>query len=300
MSPRTRVVLAQNTFGLSADLDALDRRRAPDTERSSSTTAPMGSAGAIGAGPTARRRPRPSTRRSGASPSPPGWEGSRSRRMPGSPRGLAALERSAAEPRALDSALLGAMLFARERIATPRTLRSGRSVYRAVSRAGLVPGSSGRRRARRDGHAGRVPHADVGLPGAPGHPPAGHAGREDPQAASSGAALLGLAGRAPSHAGVRADAAEHAFLRYPLRVLERDAFVADADRRGVLLGDWFRLAALSDRRRSREVGLSPRRAPGGRTGGVRDRQPPDRRGARRPRAPRRSRTLLEASVARIL
>ena len=42
--------------------------------------------------------------------------------------------------------------------------------------------------------------------------------------------------RTPAH---EPDAAEHAFLRYPLRVIERDAFVADADRRGVLLGDWF-------------------------------------------------------------
>jgi dTDP-4-amino-4,6-dideoxygalactose transaminase len=35
------------------------------------------------------------------------------------------------------------------------------------------------------------------------------------------------------------DSAGHAFLRYPIRVWERDAFVEEADRRGVLLGDWF-------------------------------------------------------------
>jgi perosamine synthetase len=35
------------------------------------------------------------------------------------------------------------------------------------------------------------------------------------------------------------DSVGHAFLRYPLRVRERDAFVAEAERRGVLLGDWF-------------------------------------------------------------
>jgi perosamine synthetase len=33
--------------------------------------------------------------------------------------------------------------------------------------------------------------------------------------------------------------ARHAFLRYPLRVRERDEFMAQAERRGVLLGDWF-------------------------------------------------------------
>jgi dTDP-4-amino-4,6-dideoxygalactose transaminase len=35
------------------------------------------------------------------------------------------------------------------------------------------------------------------------------------------------------------DSAQHAFLRYPIRVWEREAFVEEADRRGVLLGDWF-------------------------------------------------------------
>jgi dTDP-4-amino-4,6-dideoxygalactose transaminase len=35
------------------------------------------------------------------------------------------------------------------------------------------------------------------------------------------------------------ESARHAFLRYPLRVRERDAFVEEANRRGVLLGDWF-------------------------------------------------------------
>jgi dTDP-4-amino-4,6-dideoxygalactose transaminase len=35
------------------------------------------------------------------------------------------------------------------------------------------------------------------------------------------------------------ETAEHAFLRYPLRVRERDAFIAEAQRRGVLVGDWF-------------------------------------------------------------
>jgi dTDP-4-amino-4,6-dideoxygalactose transaminase len=43
-------------------------------------------------------------------------------------------------------------------------------------------------------------------------------------------------GRTPAH---EPDDAGHAFLRYPLRVREPAAFLAEADRRGVLLGDWF-------------------------------------------------------------
>ena len=49
-------------------------------------------------------------------------------------------------------------------------------------------------------------------------------------------AWLATHGRTPAH---EPDGAEHAFLRYPLRVAERDAFVEDATRRGILLGDWF-------------------------------------------------------------
>jgi dTDP-4-amino-4,6-dideoxygalactose transaminase len=34
--------------------------------------------------------------------------------------------------------------------------------------------------------------------------------------------------------------ARHGFLRYPLRVGDRERLIAEAARRGVLLGDWFR------------------------------------------------------------
>jgi dTDP-4-amino-4,6-dideoxygalactose transaminase len=43
-------------------------------------------------------------------------------------------------------------------------------------------------------------------------------------------------GRTPAY---EPDAAGHAFLRYAIRVRDRDAFVAEADRRGILIGDWF-------------------------------------------------------------
>jgi dTDP-4-amino-4,6-dideoxygalactose transaminase len=49
-------------------------------------------------------------------------------------------------------------------------------------------------------------------------------------------AWLAAHGRTPAY---EPDSEGHAFLRYPLRVRARDAFVEEADRRGVLLGDWF-------------------------------------------------------------
>ena len=238
MSSRTRVVLAQNTFGLSADLDALTAIARPY--------------GAVvvddcthGLGGSYRGRPNGAAAAAAfystqwSKPISTGLGGIAVATDARLAAGLAALERSAAEPRALDSALLGTMLFARERIATPRTLRTGRSVYRAVSRAGLVPASSG---------GGELEGTDM---------PAAFVTRMSAfQARLATRRLATLAARIrrrraaaqrysawlAAHRRTPAcepDAVEHAFLRYPLRVLERNAFVADADRRGVLLGDWF-------------------------------------------------------------
>ena len=49
-------------------------------------------------------------------------------------------------------------------------------------------------------------------------------------------AWLAAHGRTAAH---EPSFAGHAFLRYPLRVRDREWFVAEARRRGVLLGDWF-------------------------------------------------------------
>ena len=238
MSPRTRVVLAQNTFGLSADLDALTAAARPY--------------GAVvvddcthGLGGTYRGRPNGAAASAAfystqwSKPISTGLGGIAVTTDADLAAGLAALERSAAEPRVLDRALLGAMLFARERIATPGTLRAGRSFYRTISRAGLVPGSSSGGElegtempesfvARMSAFQARLATRrlvtlDTRI-------------RRRRAAAQRYSAWLAAHRRTPAY---EPDAAEHAFLRYPLRVIERDAFVADANRRGVLLGDWF-------------------------------------------------------------
>jgi dTDP-4-amino-4,6-dideoxygalactose transaminase len=131
------------------------------------------------------------------------------------------------------------MLFARERIATPRTLRAGRSVYRVISRAGAVPGSSGGDELEgtdmpasfvagmSDFQARLAARRMATLPGRI---------RRRRAVAQRYSAWLSAHGRTPAF---EPDGAEHAFLRYPLRVAGRDAFLAEATRRGLLLGDWF-------------------------------------------------------------
>ena len=152
MSPRTRVVLAQNTFGLSADLDALTAVARP-TAPSWSTTARTASAGPTGpANGAAADAAFFSTQWS--KPISTGLGGIAVTTDPGSRAGS---RRSSAPPRSRARSIARCWRrcsFARERIATPRTLRAGRAVYRAASRAGVVPGSSRRRRARGDGDAG--------------------------------------------------------------------------------------------------------------------------------------------------
>ena len=141
MTPRTRAVLAQNTFGLSADLDAL--------------AAAARRHGAIviddcthGLGGTYKGRPNGAAADAAfystqwSKPISTGLGGFAVTADAALAREVAAIERSAAEPRVVNRALLAAMLVARERVATPRMLSAGRAVYRAASHAGVVPGSS--------------------------------------------------------------------------------------------------------------------------------------------------------------
>jgi perosamine synthetase len=238
MSPRTRAVLAQNTFGLSADLDALREIAAPH--------------GAVvvddcthGLGGTYKGRPNGAAAHAAfystqwSKPISTGLGGIAVTTDAALARELAALERAAPEPSARERALLAAMLVARERIATPRTIRAGRAAYRVVSRAGFVPGSSTGDElagtempegfvARLSGFQARLASRRLATLDA--------AVRRRRAVAADYSAWLAARGKT---APFEPDSAVHAFLRYPIRVWERDAFVEEAARRGVLLGDWF-------------------------------------------------------------
>jgi perosamine synthetase len=238
IGPRTRAVMAQNTFGLSSDLDAL--------------TAAAAQHGAVviddcthGLGGTYKGRPNGSAARASffstqwSKPISTGLGGIAVTTDPGLARELTALERAAHEPSRRDRALLAAMLLARERVATPRTIRAGRAAYRALGRAGLVPGSSSR--AELEGtempgafHIGmsafQVRLARRRLTTLPAKV------RQRRAVAARYSAWLSLHGRTAAH---EPGFAGHAFLRYPLRVSDPEALAAQAERCGVLLGDWF-------------------------------------------------------------
>jgi perosamine synthetase len=238
MTERTRAVLAQNTFGLSADLDALviAARRHGAVLIDDCTH---------GLGGTYKGRHNGSAADAAfystqwSKPISTGLGGIAVTTDAELARRIAALERSAREPPVLDRALLATMLLARERVATPRTLRAGRAVYRAASRAGVVPGSSSGREL--DGTA--MPKSFLaGMSAFQARlatrrlPALAAKVRRRRAVAHRYSAWLTAHGRTAAH---EPDFAAHAFLRYPLRIREREAFVADARRRGVLLGDWF-------------------------------------------------------------
>ena len=238
IGPRTRAVLAQNTFGLSSDLDAL--------------SAVAAAHGAVviddcthGLGGTYKGRPNGAASHAAfystqwSKPISTGLGGIAVTTDPQLARELRSLERKAAEPTVRERVLLEAMLVARERIATPRTLRTGRAVYRAASRRGLVPGSSSQDelegaampgafltrmsafQARLGGR--RLTTLDTTV-------------RRRRAIAERYSAWLVAHGRTAAH---EPDSARHAFLRYPLRVRERDSLLDKAARRRLDLGDWF-------------------------------------------------------------
>jgi perosamine synthetase len=238
MSPRTRAVLAQNTFGLSADLDAL-------REIAAGHGAVVVDDCTHGLGGSYKGRPNGAAAHAAfystqwSKPISTGLGGIAVTTDAALARELAAIERAAPEPSVRDRALLAAMLVARERVATPRTLRAGRAAYRVVSRAGLVPGSSSGEELEGtempEGFVARLSAFQARL-----------AGRRlatlDAAVRRRRAAAQGYSAWLAAHgktAPFEPDSAVHAFLRYPIRVWERDAFVEEADRRGVLLGDWF-------------------------------------------------------------
>jgi len=238
MTPRTKAVLAQNTFGLSADLDAL-------REIAARHGAAVIDDCTHGLGGTYKGRPNGSASHAAfystqwSKPISTGLGGIAVTTDAALARELAAFERAAPEPGVRDRALLGAMLLARERIATPRTIRAGRAAYRTVSRAGVVPGSSSGGElegtempesfvARLSGFQARLARRRLAtLDGAVRRRRAVAAGYSEWLAAHGKTAPF-----EPEPGG-------HAFLRYPIRVWERDAFGKEADRRGVMLGDWF-------------------------------------------------------------
>lgn len=237
-TPRTRVILAQNTFGLSADLEALgtvaDRVGATvidDCTHGLGGTyrgTRNGTASPLAFFSTQWSKP-VSTGLGGFAVDLAGMLGTR----------LRALEQEAAEPSRASTAALTVLVRGRALAGNGRALQAGRTAYRALSRAGLVPASSGADElagvAMPDGFLSRLSAAQARR-GVAGLTRLEQDVAARQRLARGYSAWLLANGRTPA---AEPPDREHAFLRYPLRTTERDRVARGAARLGVDLGDWF-------------------------------------------------------------
>jgi dTDP-4-amino-4,6-dideoxygalactose transaminase len=238
VGPRTRAILAQNTFGLSTDVEAL----LPLAARHGAVVLDDCAHGLGG-----EYRGRPNGAAAHAAFYSTQWSKAVSTGLGGIAvtgdaelaRDLRVLERTAREATILERALLRSLVLARERIATGRTISAGRAVYQALGHAGLVPGSSSRTELERPvmpfNYFTRMSPVQATL------------GRRHLRALSAAVSRRRATATRYSQwltahgctAACEPSFCAHAFLRYPLRVRERDAFLTEARRRGLHLGDWF-------------------------------------------------------------
>ena len=238
IGPRTRVILAQNTFGLSADLDAIMSIAEPAgiTVVDDCT---HGLGGTYHGRPNGATAPLSFFSTQWSKPISTGLGGFAVDREGTVAARLRETEQAAAEPSVVRAAILEGLAIGREHAGRGRVFRGGRGAYRALGRLGVVPGSS---------DSGELSGTTM---------PHDFLARLSESQARRGVRRLGdLAAeterrRAIGHqysewlrangrtAAAEPDDTEHAFLRYPLRVAERQRFTAAAERAGIDLGDWF-------------------------------------------------------------
>jgi perosamine synthetase len=238
ITPRTRVILAQNTFGLSADLDPLIAVAA-DHGIAVVDDCTQGLGGRYRGRPNGVTAPVSFFSTQWSKPISTGLGGFAVAQDAATAARLRRLEEAAREPSVGRTIILLALLFGRERAGGGPILRAGRRAYRALSWLGVVPGSS----SRDELEAAAMPHDFVSR-------------LSESQARLGSARMSGLSAdverrRSIAHrysewlsakdrtAATEPAEADHAFLRYPLRVNDRIAFAAAAERAGVDLGDWF-------------------------------------------------------------
>lgn len=238
VGPRTRVVIAQNTFGLSADLDAI--HNVARTERITVVDdCAHGLGGRYGGKPNGATAAMSFFSTQWSKPVSTGLGGFAVDVAGRASGRLRSLEDGATEPSPVRDIAIRALLYGRARAGGGRLFRQGRSVYRALGRRGFVPGSSSQDEL--DGP--EMPRnflmklsnsqARTGVERLRRLPAEIERRRSIAHRYSE---LLFRAGR--TAAAEPADA-EHAFLRYPLRVVDRRRFSMSAEQAGVDVGDWF-------------------------------------------------------------
>jgi perosamine synthetase len=238
ISPRTKVILAQNTFGLAPDLDPiLDLAQARGIRVIEDC--------AHGLGGTYKSRPNGTTAdvsffsTQWSKPISTGLGGFTVTTDPDLAAELQAIERGLADPTASDGLMLRVLLFARKRV-LPRTgYWTAIRLYRALSKRNIVIGSSDRGEVQ----APVMPGGFLkGLSAVQAEEGVAEVARIDAViehrrrvAASYREALGRLGVTVP----LEPPYAKHTFLRFPLLTNDREAFVGRAMDEGIEVGDWF-------------------------------------------------------------
>lgn len=238
IGPKTRAIIAQNTFGLSADLasltslgDARDIRVIDDCTH--------GLGGSYRDRPNGASTPASFFSTQWSKTISTGLGGFAVATDPTIATRLKAIEAEATAPSPASIALLRTLVFGMEHGGHGRLFRTGRSAYRALSRRGLVPSSSSQGELET---ATMPPGFLTGLSSWQ----AGYGADRVPHLAAEVARRRAIAGRYSAWLRERGrtvpaepDGIVHAFLRYPLLVSDRATVVAASERAGVDLGDWF-------------------------------------------------------------
>lgn len=235
---RTRVVLAQNTFGLSADFEAI--RAVVPTERITVVDdCAHGLGGRYGGRPNGTTAAFSFFSTQWSKPVSTGLGGIAVDRDGVATGRLRALETAAAEPSAVRVAALRALVVGRARAGNGRLFRGGRAFYRAIGRRGLVPGSSSQDELEGTtmppGFLARLSRSQARIGSDRLRRLSSETDRRRSVAHRYTAWLVDH-GRTPA---AEPPGTEHAFLRYPLRVRDRSPFMEAAQRVGVDVGDWF-------------------------------------------------------------
>jgi dTDP-4-amino-4,6-dideoxygalactose transaminase len=260
IGPRTRVILAQNTFGLSADIDSLE-------SIAGRSGVHLVDDCTHGIGGSYRER------QNGASTAIAFFSTQWSKPVSTGLGGFAVvsddrvaarmrhLEEAAREPPPIRAATLRLLVAGASHAGSGRGFRWGRSAYRTMSRLGVVPASS--ERSELDGYTMPLGflsgmsewQARMGAERLGGLPRDVERRRA---IAHRYSAWLAGHGRTPP---AEPATSTHAFLRYPLRVTDRARFTTAARHRSIDLGDWFVSPLHPVRARLDRWGYRPGTAP---------------------------------------
>lgn len=238
ISSRTRAVLAQNTFGLSADLDPImqlaQRYQIPVIE---DCTHGFGGKYNGRLNGTVAHAAFFSTQWN--KPFSTGWGGFTAIRDEELARKVREWEDRLPRPTARQERMLGLQLFARKNLLQPAVYWPALRLYRRLSQSGLIPGSSegselkGAMMPLNYLMAGGNTQAREGLRQLKRWPQISERRRELAALYDQTLQELGLPALfVPPHI-------THGYLKYPLFVKDREAFFALAEHRRIRLGDWM-------------------------------------------------------------